>query len=114
MPFWHAGMALGTAHTRPQPPQWAMLDAGSLHAPLQHCCAPGHPRASVHPAAQTLPTQSVPAGQCSSITHSTHVRLVGSQRPARFAPASTPPSPAAPPQALSSRHPARHTLSRPQ
>ena len=63
------------AQAVPHAPQLATFDTVSTHAPEQHCCIPGHPRDSVQPMVHTLPTQSIPTGQCSSSTHSTHCRV---------------------------------------
>ena len=76
VPLAQAGEALATVHCRPQPPQCAVFAWGSTQPPLQHDCPVGQARPGLHPATQTLPTQSVPAGQCASTTHATHARLL--------------------------------------
>jgi len=88
VPFMHRAVPLVMVHRASHAPQWATLDCGSTHAPAQHCCDEGHGRDGLHPATQTLPTQSVPEGQWASVTQSTHARVVVSQRRV-----DTPPSP---------------------
>ncbi len=102
----HAGAALGTMHRRSHAPQWATLDSGSTQAPPQHRCPDGQARPALHPATQRLPTQSAPAGQCSSTRHATHWRVVRSQRRG----VAVPPSAGAAEQLASSRQPGVHAL----
>jgi len=112
VPFAHAGTAFATEHCAPHAPQCATFVCASTQPPLQQVCPVGHICRSLQPATQRLPTQSVPAGQCVSFTHSTHARVVGSHRSCRPpTPASPPPAPASPPpvtpQASSSWQPER-------
>jgi hypothetical protein len=100
-PFMQRAVALGTSHRWSQRPQWADDDCGSTQAPPQQVWPVGHGRSALHPAAQRLPTQSVPGAQSAPVRHSTHARVVGSQRRGPV-----PASPALRRQASSSRHPA--------
>ena len=99
-PFMHSGAALSTAHRRPHTPQLAVLRCVSTQALSQQVWPVGQGRVAVHPAAQRLPTQSVPLGQWSSVTHSTHWRLARLQRGC-----AAPASPVVMAQAMSSRQP---------
>lgn len=112
MPFMHAAAAFGAAQRMSQPPQCATLETVSTQAPAQHAPESGQGRSAVQPTTQVLPTQSIPAPQCSLVRHSTHARVAGLQRRASWVapPASTPASPKRATQAASSRHPRRHVL----
>jgi hypothetical protein len=99
-PFMHRGAALSTVHRRPQAPQLAVLRCVSTQASSQHVWPVGQGRGAVHPAAQRLPTQSVPLGQWSSVTQATHWRLARLQRGC-----AVPASPVVAAQAMSSRQP---------
>ena len=98
VPLVHAREALAVMHARLHAPQWAVLRWGSMHAPPQQLWPVGHARVSLQPGTHTLPTQSDPAAQCSSRTHSTQACVAVSQR--RATPASEPAHPS------SERHPA--------
>ena len=65
----HAGVALTAVQRKSHRPQLARLVVMSTQAPLQHDCPPGQPRVSVQPVTQRLPTQRLPVGQWSSVTH---------------------------------------------
>jgi hypothetical protein len=106
-PLMHAGAARGGSQRVPHAPQFATLAAVSTQAPLQQVCPVGQARMGLQPGAQTLPAQSVPAGQCVSLRHSTQARVATLQRPPRGVPPSlTPASPTTPgAQPSSSRQP---------
>jgi hypothetical protein len=80
LPLRHAAAALGTAQRRSQAPQCRgvglRVDAGAGAAGLPE----GQARVALQPVTQRLPTQRLPEGQCSSVTQSTHARVVVSQR----------------------------------
>ncbi len=78
-PIVQEGSALGTMHTVPHAPQLAVLFCVSTHASMQHCSPPGHACPAVQPITQRLPRHTWPAGQCMSVTHGTHVCVIGLQ-----------------------------------
>jgi hypothetical protein len=52
-PAMHVALApVGTGHTRPHEPQWAVLSWVFTHAPLQHDCPEGHGLVVEHPLRQ--------------------------------------------------------------
>ncbi len=52
-PATHVALApVGTGHTRPHEPQWALLSWVFTHAPLQHDCPEGHGLVDEHPLRQ--------------------------------------------------------------
>ena len=109
IPISQRGAAFGVAQTVPQVPQLATLARVSTHPPAQQA-SPGPQRVeSVQPVTHTLPTHRWPVAHCSSVTQSTHVRVVGLQRPPETKPPSppsaTPPSATDPRQASSLRQP---------
>jgi hypothetical protein len=78
-PLVHAGAPPATEQRVPQAPQWAMEVCVSTQAPSQHERPTGHARIALQPGTQVLPTQRLPRGQCSLVTHSTQARVVGLQ-----------------------------------
>jgi hypothetical protein len=101
-PLLHMAIALGTSQRLPHAPHDAMLLCVSTQAWSQQVCPAGQGRVELHPITHTLPTQRVPAAQCSLVTHCTHWRVAVSQRP---------PMPPSPIHAASSRQPAAQALS---
>jgi hypothetical protein len=79
-PIVHVGSALGTSHAIAQPPQLAELVLVSMHASVQHICPVGHGCVGEQPITQRLPRHRLPAGQCMSVTQTTHVCVIGLQR----------------------------------
>ncbi len=99
-PITHDGVAPGTLHARSQAPQWAMFDCASTQPLPQHVRPAGQGCAALQPVTQTLPEQTLPGGQCASVTHSTQRCAATSQRRG-----ATPPSGAGAAQPSSERQP---------
>ncbi len=81
MPMSQRGSPLATVQAVPHAPQLAALACVSTQPPMQQVCPVGQRLESTQPIAQVLPMQRWPAGQCSSVTQSTQVCVVGLHRP---------------------------------
>jgi hypothetical protein len=79
-PIVHVGSALATVQPIPQPPQLAALLCVSMHASVQHVWPIAHGCVAEQPITHRLPRHTLPAGQCMSVTHGTHVCVMRLQR----------------------------------
>ena len=104
-PATHEAVAAGRVQVIPHPPQWAVFTCRSTQPPPQQVWPAGQARVALQPVTHTLPMQSRPAGQCSSVTQSTQVRDVTLQRRVL-----APPSPVRTAQPSSLRQPGAQRL----